>query len=74
MIMIILLMILLQIGCSGASMYIINVASGISASLIDKKINSDEETKLEDKIEELEQKLDNKENEDDCENCETDKR
>jgi len=45
MILVIILMILLQVGCSG-----------------------------EDRIEELEQKLDNKENEDDCENCETDKR
>jgi len=74
MILVIILMILLQVGCSGASMYIINVASGISASLINKKLDSDKETKLEDRIEELEQKLDNKENEDDCENCETDKR
>ena len=67
-------MILLQVGCSGASMYIINVASGISASLIDKKIDSDGEKSLEDRIEELEQKLDNKENEDECENCKDDKR
>ena len=59
---IIVLMMLMQIGCSGAAMYAINVISGITTSLaVDK---------LDDKLNDNKK---DKEKVDDCKNCEVDK-
>tara|TARA_B110000495_G_scaffold155619_1_gene138973 strand:+ start:320 stop:559 length:240 start_codon:yes stop_codon:yes gene_type:complete len=67
---ILVIILIITSSCSGVAMYIGNVASGVTASFLDRNI---EKNALEERIENLEKKLDDKEKADECEDCEVDK-
>tara|TARA_B110000467_G_scaffold134861_1_gene131416 strand:+ start:87 stop:350 length:264 start_codon:yes stop_codon:yes gene_type:complete len=78
---VILLILFTQIGCSSIGGLAANTLAGALGNMLDRRVDSNDNEKLENRIEELElelieeleQRLNDKEKLDDCKNCEVDK-
>jgi hypothetical protein len=78
---VILLILFTQIGCTAIGELAANTLAGALGNMLDRRVDSNDNEKLENRIEELElelieeleQRLNDKEKLDDCKNCEVDK-
>ena len=79
--LVILLILFMQIGCTSIGELVANTLAGALGNMLDRRVDSNDNEKLENRIEELElelieeleQRLNDKEKLDDCKNCEVDK-